>query len=83
LTAFGANAADGSVELVWDAAKNDPSTFAQFMGAVIPSAVLANYTVNWIRINVSHPPRDQGELHEQVAWPSSELPPPSPLSRVD
>ena len=47
---------------VWDAATKDPSTFAPFMTAVVPSDVLANYVVNWIRINVKHPPRTPGEF---------------------
>ena len=47
---------------MWDAATKDPSTFAPFMTAVVPSDVLANYVVNWIRINVKHPPRTPGEF---------------------
>eukprot|EP01043_Picozoa_sp_COSAG02_P018022 COSAG02_NODE_830_length_16689_cov_10.438999_8_plen_116_part_00 len=62
LAAFGGLAPDGSVELVWDATTKDPSTFAQFMGAVVPSDVLGNYKVNWIRINVKHPQRPAGEF---------------------
>ena len=64
MAAFGGQAADGSTELVWDATKHDASTFPQFMTAVVPSDVLYNYKVNWIRINVKHPQRTPGELSQ-------------------
>jgi len=60
LVTFGGQAPDGSVELVWDATRNDPSTFAPFMSAVVPSVVLDK--VNWIRINVKHPQRPPREF---------------------